>query len=867
MPPALDRLLASPSALRLLHAIVKGPAPCLPSTVCGHTTAACRNYATAPQKQLWRRWKETSRDNRRRDKIRQLLETDGVPPWIDIEHQLFHGTLTHKKANSDDERWAVSLSQRERYHGQDGIMEIWRLRRYVQSYLPVDNTPVAEYLWGTFIKHPELVEQVIEHAAELMKETQQTYSRLYTLVMTYWLPRDAAKALQYHRLMLAKLELKELPLGQLAQYARSPFNPAVYDALWEIYRASDRRDLYSDVVPSLIKNNNMTMARQWHHLCISRGDLPSESVANHPVVQIFTAETSMLSGAKVTSKAPARDSRKYNEELMRRLKGRDSAPVRFEDSFCARMFATRTFPPASIIQGLAMVGVNEIGPQAVLAMASRTQPLEELPARFEELRAAGIALQGCVYSLAIEKFAKDQNWKLVRSMLDTDQHPDVFDDAPVQQKLLDYYLDQGDDLQVQRTLAILTLFHNSSSQESWNLLLQTHIRRTGPQHVTEVLQDMRARGVMVSIKSVAAIKGLLRRRQRGRKPSNISQGHYDDLRFVTRVYMTILEFGMGPVSPLTWRELIRRFGMTGRFTELRRLLLWLLCWYAPRSKVQFTTLPVSPFRDRALEKLRMAYPERDHYFHFPNMVQQKKSKLHPIRVLFPPSLQQALIIWGFRAGLLPHANLEQSLLGSTLGKKHYRHRLLEQQILRRKNWSVGLRTVVLLRDLGVCVHHHTVVKALQKQFTVLFGRGRSNKLENRIMEHVNTTPYTRYVLEVNEYWGSRLLFEPQKFRLGLPQDNMWHPRLRRITDRKGAISLDKILGRGWQNRHEEGQGESVEPAANDAAFKELKRRFAVQAISPDPGFEWMHEASLDTTGAKSFGGRVGMNRSKVSGSK
>jgi hypothetical protein len=450
----------------------------------------------------------------------------------------------------------------------------------------------------------------------------------------------------------------------------------------------------------------------------------------------------------------------------------------------------------------------------------------------------------------MEKFAKDQKWTLLRSMMDSDQHPDVFGDVDVQRKLLEYYMDQGDDLQVQRTLAILTLFHKDYAQESWNLLLQAHIRRTGPQHVTEVLQDMRSRGVMITIESVAAIKSLLRRRQVGRKPVTRRES-FDDLRFVTRIFMIILEFGMGPVSPLTWRELIRRFGMTVRFRELRRLLLWLLCWYAPRSNAQFRTLPESPFRASALTKLREAYPERDHYFHFPAMVTQHENELHPIRQLFPPPVQQALIIWGFRAGLLPNATYEQSLFGSPLEKKHYRRRLLQRRILQRQRWSIGLRTLVLLRELGVYVHRHTVVKALQMQFVVLFGRGRSNIRQNRVMEKANMIPYSTYVREVNDIWGSELFREPQRFVNSMIHDHLWHPRMRRKFNRRASISISEILGPDWQNRNNAIDGRDGNAHLEDAALTVLKRTFAAQELALNPGLEWMHEASLDTTGAES----------------
>jgi hypothetical protein len=866
MPPALDRLLASPSALRLLRAIVNGPevpaASCLPATICCHGNKTHRRYATNrsnPVKGTWRRWQEPTKKDSQREAIRQFLE-DGADRNEDTDRlgAMRNGTKVGDAAK-DTAKWVGVLSQRERQEGERGIMAVWKERQRAHFDLPCDSSDHAEYLWGTFLKHPDLVQEVVMHAAELRKKTKQTPSRLYPLVMNHWLPRDATKALEFHHLMVSKLHIEHLRLKGIARKGQSIFKPAAYEALMEIYQGSDDRDLYDEVVPVLIGKGHINLARRWHILCMSRKDRASDSVAQHPVIRIFRAEALEAVKNKPQAQNNAEDSKDvarkrgiYNEELMQRLLGRDTAPVRFEDSFCARLFATGTFPPASVINGLSLVGVNEIGPQAVLAMASRTEPIEDLPTRFEELRAHGIALQGSVFSLAVEKFAKEHKWKLVRSMLDSDQHPDVFGDAEVQRKLLDFYLDQEDHVQAQRTLAILTLFHNHSSQESWNLLLQLHIRRTGAQHVTEVLQDMRVRGVMVSADSIAAIKSLIRHRRVGRRPTS-SQHRFDDLRFVTRVLMSISEFGMGPIPPRTWHELIRRFGMTGRFRELRRLLLWLLCWYAPRGSCQFTTLPTSPFRVRALEKFRTAHAGGKHWFFFPNNVTQRQNSLHPVRQLIPPSLQQGLIIWGFRAGLLPNANLEQSLLGSTLSKKHYRHRLLQAQILKRANWSIGLRTVVLLRDLGVRVHYHTVVKALQMQFTVLFGRGRSNKLENRIMEKVNTIPYTQYVHEVNEIWGSNLFREPRLFHRGMVQDRMWHPRMRRIIDRRAFIRISDILGKDWQKRTQ--HVGNVVSGQDDAALKELERRFKAQALAPEPGVEWMSEASLDTTGA-SEGDRV-----------
>ncbi|RYE48815.1 MAG: hypothetical protein EOP21_05380, partial [Hyphomicrobiales bacterium] len=89
---------------------------------------------------------------------------------------------------------------------------------------------------------------------------------------------------------LSKLDYKKLPLKVLAMYGWRVFKPPAYEALLEIYRHSDERNLYDHVVPPLIKKGHLMLARRWHNLCISRDDVPSDSAASNPIVQILLAE-------------------------------------------------------------------------------------------------------------------------------------------------------------------------------------------------------------------------------------------------------------------------------------------------------------------------------------------------------------------------------------------------------------------------------------------------------------------------------------------------------------------------------------------------------------------------------------------------
>jgi hypothetical protein len=791
MPPALDRLLASPSALRLLRSLVHAKES--PTAYLTETSTKCRT-CTTPRRDFHL--------NRRKTPLVRFKPPNRheTPPWtLPIGPEFNNEAIVVSLAEH--------LQQRERVEGWKGIRDVWVACR--EFDLPTSETPDAEFLWATFIKVPDLVVPVIAHAQDLLNKTGHTYPHLYELCMARWLPREnnINQALHYHHQCLLRLKLRKLPLRRLANLGKQFFTMKQYDAFMDMYRTSNERNVYDEVVPALTARGLFTMAQHWHTLCTNRGDLPSQKVASEPAIQKLTAAIANNSDPEarlVYIYAHSRNQQepKLDAQLVRRHQGRDSAPVRFDDSFCARMFATRSFSPDAIIKGLIMVGVNEIGPQAVRAMATNTNPISELPTRFEELKAAGIALQGSVFSLALERFASEKRWMLVRSILESDQHPDVYDDMAVQKTLLDYYVQQQDLKQIHRTLAILSLFHNDMSTESWNLLLQAQIKLFDPSRILEILQNMREKDIYVSEETLMMIKGILRPRQRGHNPGRSPRGRFDDLRFVARVFFMILEGGIGHIHPSKWSEILRRYGMSNRFRELRRTVLRLFCWYAPQNESRFASIPRSPFLNIVTEKLRAQRPRDSKfaYYDLPAFVTQK-FRVHPLRFLFPPSFQQGLVVWGFRQGLLPNAPTEQSMFSPIPAKKHYRHRFQRSGILRRLDWSVGLKHLVELRDLGLQIHPHTVVKALQAMFINLFGRRRSNVIENRKMHRANTIPYVEFVREVNNIWGAPLFREPQLYGKSRLHALMWHPRFARETRQSTYFSLDEVLGPGWRDEN------------------------------------------------------------------
>jgi hypothetical protein len=430
----------------------------------------------------------------------------------------------------------------------------------------------------------------------------------------------------------------------------------------------------------------------------------------------------------------------YNEQLVQRLKPRAAASVRFDDAFAAKLFATKAFSITNIISGLVLAGVNEIGPQAVRQMGLRAESISDLSHHFSELKEAGIALEGRVFSLALEKFAVEGDHALARSILESDQHPDVFDDVEQQMKLLQYYIAQKDYGQAHRTLAILSLFHNDPATASWNIYLIEAIRAYQERSVADALQTMGSHGIPVAPETLRVLRGVLRPRRRGHRPVSMHRNDFDDLRFVLRFYMMTMQYGIGKIRPVAWRELILRLGKQYRLRELRRLFYWLVSMYKP--------LPGNLQSNRLRDSVISQNPT-DYGRQFPDALEE----------IFPKSLQQGLIVWGFRAGLLPHAPLERSLLRSPFDKLRYRLRLVWSGGVQRLHWSVGLEMLAQLRDNGLHVKDAMVRKTLTQIFRNLFGPGRSNIKENRVIGEVNQEPLDAYIRKVNEVWGSPLFPE------------------------------------------------------------------------------------------------------------
>jgi pentatricopeptide repeat protein len=585
-----------------------------------------------------------------------------------------------RRVDSDECRhdlglWLQLLQYRARVRGPDGVALIWRGMRARNVELPTAG-PEADIFWRTFLRHPDLTTDVIDYAVQIRRTKYLTYLPLYETVMAMMLADSSPSTLAWHGRLKEHYYIPSRALTNLCTCAAS--SNLSLNAFQKIYvDIKSRSDfIYDAMITALWRRNDTKKAMDWHAFLLRHGDMPSAAMSRSPMVhqlQRFDRKLSPTRFLGEGKKLPETDKAKLqpvpaatpreptnkttNPEVefsrggMYSLMGQAHgiAPKHFSDEFCARLFATKAFSTSFIISCLNMFGVQKIGPLALREMASRAGSPQAVTAKINDLQRAGIALGTDFFSRAIRRLARDNRGEILRSLLTSDQHPDVLEDMTLQRELLASYIEQDDWVSVHRTLTLLTLFHDDlAPQESWNILLRHYIRTRDLEKIQLVLEDMQMNGIQVTAHSIRRLyKCCLTRRQPAKRPDVTDvYSKRDYLIVVTNIFFRIMDLGQLLPSRY-WHEIIRRYGMTGRFEDLSRLCIRLAHYYSPSTNPE-----ASPHR----RLLHVASPTYNPIVGAddvdPRLAMQLHSShpAHPLRQIFSPAALRAIVGWGFEYG-------------------------------------------------------------------------------------------------------------------------------------------------------------------------------------------------------------------------
>ena len=652
--------------------------------------------------------------------------------------------IEYKKYASDSRLWLELVVYRRRHFGTQGLKALWEAVQAHNVEIPTEGAN-ADYLWSNFVQmglQHRMLASVINFAIRLQHKTKSHWKHLYSNVIRFNISRDQFRTHEWHSKLYERFPPTAEQFMSLFDLVHKPAGTSTSKMLklQRIYKDLPFSNLYEDIITRLYKDEDFKAAVSWHDILIIKKDLPSSLHLYRPLFRymVLYGDRKVLRymvDRMVEARVPLPTFIKHplpislaSQELIdqRLAEVHGIEPKRVGDEFCARLIATVWFSISTVIKLLCILDVDTLGSTSLRELVVRVDSdPKAVVTSINQLKAAGIVLGRTSYCSLVERLAVEGNDRLLENVIQCDLHPDTFDDKTLQERLLEEYSRNGDQLQIDRTLAILTAKSTGAHSDATiisNVLLRLQLKQKDIKAVNRSLELMYASRIMVNPKSSRSVASLFSHREVGKAPYFIY-----DVHVIANIWLQILRSG-GVVPAIAWPEILRRLGMKGQLEEFEKLALWLAKYYsgAPGGP-SLGMLPGSRNMSRSLMRRLISAPSQ----------LDPAEKTHPLSVLFPPRTQQAIVAWGFQ---------------------HSRPGY--------KDWRWGLRLLLKLKLFNVHILRSTVARACQLRLTSLFAPPRFHPYTTRRINQTrraqNAHSLSYYIREMEKIGGPSLLFGTRK---------------------------------------------------------------------------------------------------------
>lgn len=351
--------------------------------------------------------------------------------------------------------WQLLLDYGIEAHGVAGAKSIWRGLKYRRPRINLGSedeltTTIWLRLLGIAAKSKDLT--FIGFLCErngVAWQRPKLFSEVISVLLRNELDEEAR--LMCHRLQEKYHERKRNMLDLFLLY--NPIGQKDLLRFFSIYDYLQPDRIYDEAVRHVWAQGRADDAFFLHKSLIQRGDFPSSFANLRPFI-IHLAKLSqdpgpflrqlVATGAVFVGQARlAYDLEQQNLRHANSTGTKDSSDYAarpqssgLSDSFTAKAFATRGLSFDFVLNSLRVFGLTEIGPQALREIGIAANSLETLSVRLAKLDQLEIDTGGSAYARTIRKLCNAKESVLLRQVLKTDMHHDVFEDRELQWRLL-----------------------------------------------------------------------------------------------------------------------------------------------------------------------------------------------------------------------------------------------------------------------------------------------------------------------------------------------------------------------------------------------------------------------------------------------
>ncbi|PHH58718.1 hypothetical protein CDD81_4741 [Ophiocordyceps australis] len=344
--------------------------------------------------------------------------------------------------------------------------------------------------------------------------------------------------------------------------------------------------LYDYIVPALFESGQSTLARSWRTRLVLFKDFPTSYKARpflrflsfyYPSITLSAKERS-IAECQDDSAIAGLDDGKF--ALFATQRGHLSDT--YSDTIAAKWLASSWAPVDFAVNCIYRLGLRVIGPRSLQSLALREPHASAVASRLMQLKRLGIALSPQSYSRVLATFAKQNMQELLADLLQSDIHPDEFDDTETRKMLMTASIRQGDWKRERLLRGVEWALGTRIPRSNLDSLLANELEKSDMGKFSTILDRMEV--LQVSMSQTSAMSLLQRlfcklgehpRERTGEKGANSSWILHRAISVTRRVARHDVAI---PIK--YWRILVYNLGRLGRFEQLYQLCREVVWYYA-----------------------------------------------------------------------------------------------------------------------------------------------------------------------------------------------------------------------------------------------------------------------------------------------
>lgn len=651
--------------------------------------------------------------------------------------------LIDQPGNENDiQLWGCLLEFCHRRMGYEGVAMLWQSVLKKKTLHQVDG-PLAQAFWGRILSaavtNDAFLREVVDYAKWLYEEHNVQWPKLYTTVMRYMLPNGGAdQVLQWHVTLASLYPVNEVDFAAVIKEHITIPNDKIQKSLRLLYKTGRHHTMYDLMIPYLYSQGHEFLARHWRRIFLLVNDGPKSSAAR-PFIRYliayysgntkFTNEEMAIANPAPKPSAGATDGFGSGSSkaaitghnlsyLVNRVHGEtfgiNEKP--YNDQLGAKWLASTWVSLDFAISVLYTMGVQEIGPLSLRAIAWRERLAQPLLSRFNQLTQLKIGITESSYARALRHHATVGDDEALKELVRSDIHPDIFDNKEAQHEVLADCLRVGEWTTYRLILKTMMAVSSDYMSIKSNQVLQSCLRQGNATMALRIMRELRAQKIGLTSAASHAVSSYVAQNLSPHRGTPGGRQQVDLYRSLCHE----LAYTRFPPAVQSWRALLFRLGREGRLDDLERVSLQVLGMFTSHRKSDRPMWACHKLDVPDILRIESPYEE---FQELPRDLGLRREN-HPLRLIFDGGMQNAIVRWGFhytRYGA--HGDATATAILNDTTAYHQTHDAPPSHYY----FARGIRLLAMLRDQGLFYFERTIRKQVTLRLAELYrGGGRAD---------------------------------------------------------------------------------------------------------------------------------------------